>query len=87
MIGSFNGKLRNELLDREIFFTLKEAQVLIEDWRVHYNPQRPTAHSTTGRQRPKLYSSDHSQRWPQASLNEWYKSWGQVKCGNPQRRP
>ena len=40
-IESFNGKMRDELLDREIFFTLKEAQVLIEDWRVHYNTQRP----------------------------------------------
>jgi transposase InsO family protein len=40
-IESFNGKMRDELLDREIFFTLKKAQVLIEDWRVHYNTQRP----------------------------------------------
>jgi putative transposase len=40
-IESFNGKLRDELLDREIFFTLKEAKVLIEEWRVHYNTQRP----------------------------------------------
>jgi transposase InsO family protein len=40
-IESFNGKLRDELLDGEIFYTLKEAQVLIEDWRRHYNTQRP----------------------------------------------
>jgi putative transposase len=38
---SFNGKLRDELLDREIFFTLKEAQILIERWRQHYNRIRP----------------------------------------------
>lgn len=40
---SINGKVRDELLDREIFFTLKEAQVLIERWRQYYNrvpPQR-----------------------------------------------
>ena len=38
---SFNGKLRDELLDGEIFYTLKEAQILIERWRVHYNTVRP----------------------------------------------
>lgn len=38
---SFNARLRDELLDREIFYTLKEPQVLIEKWRVHYNTVRP----------------------------------------------
>ncbi len=38
---SFNGKLRDELLNREIFYTLKEAQVLIEEWRMEYNTFRP----------------------------------------------
>jgi putative transposase len=38
---SFNGKLRDELLNREIFYTLKEAQVLIEQWRQQYNTIRP----------------------------------------------
>ena len=38
---SFNGKLRDELLNGEIFYSLKEAQVLIEDWRRHYNTVRP----------------------------------------------
>jgi putative transposase len=49
-IESFNGKMRDELLDREIFYTLKEAQVLIEDWRRHYNTQRP--HSALGYRPP-----------------------------------
>jgi transposase InsO family protein len=40
-IESFNGKLRDELLNGEIFYSLKEAQVLIEEWRRHYNTQRP----------------------------------------------
>ncbi len=40
-VESFNGKMRDELLDREVFYTLKEAQVLIEDWRRHYNTVRP----------------------------------------------
>ena len=38
---SFNGKLRDELLNGEIFYTLKEAQVVIESWRCHYNTIRP----------------------------------------------
>ena len=40
-IESFNGKLRDELLDRESFYTLREAQVLIEKWRNQYNTFRP----------------------------------------------
>ena len=43
---SFNGKLGDELLDDEIFYSLKEAQVLIERWRHHYNTVRP--HSALG---------------------------------------
>ncbi len=45
-VESFNGKLRDELLDREIFYTLLEAKVLIERWRAHYNGFRP--HSALG---------------------------------------
>ena len=47
---SFNGKLRDELLNTEIFYTLKEAQVLIEQWRRHYNEVRP--HSALGYRPP-----------------------------------
>lgn len=43
---SFNSKLRDELLDGEIFYTLKEAQIVIEGWRHHYNTERP--HSSLG---------------------------------------
>ena len=39
----FNGKLRNELLDGEIFHTLSEAQVIIEEWQWHYNRIRPNS--------------------------------------------
>jgi putative transposase len=47
---SFNGKLRDELLDREVFYSLREAQVLIEAWRRHYNAIRP--HSALGYRPP-----------------------------------
>ena len=38
---SFNGRLRDELLNGELFYTLTEAQVIIEQWRRHYNHVRP----------------------------------------------
>lgn len=47
---SFNGKLRDELLNGELFYTLREAQVLIEQWRVFYNTERP--HSSLGYRPP-----------------------------------
>jgi len=40
-VESFIGKMRDELLNREIFYTLSEAKVLIENWRRHYNTKRP----------------------------------------------
>jgi putative transposase len=47
---SFNGKFRDELLNGEIFYTLREAQVVIERWRHHFNTQRP--HSSLGYRSP-----------------------------------
>ena len=49
-VESFNGKLRDELLNGEVFYTLREAQVLIERWRKHYNQVRP--HSALGYRPP-----------------------------------
>jgi len=47
---SFNGKLRDEILNEEIFYTLREAQVIIEGWRQEYNTFRP--HSSLGYRPP-----------------------------------
>ena len=47
---SFNARFRDELLNGEIFYTLKEAQIIIEKWRVHYNTVRP--HSSLGYKPP-----------------------------------
>ena len=47
---SFNGKLRDECLNGEIFYSLKEAQIVIEKWRVEYNTRRP--HSALGYRPP-----------------------------------
>ncbi len=49
-VESFNGKLRDELLDREIFYTLQEVQVLTEEYRQTYNRIRP--HSSLGYRPP-----------------------------------
>jgi putative transposase len=49
-VESFNGKLRDELLNREIFYNLTEAIVLLERWRIHYNTKRP--HSALGYRPP-----------------------------------
>jgi len=40
-IESFNARMRNELLDGEIFYTLAEARIIIEQWRQHYIKVRP----------------------------------------------
>jgi putative transposase len=42
-VESFNARLRDELLEGEIFYTLREAEVVIESWRRHYNGVRPHA--------------------------------------------
>jgi len=55
---SFNSKLRDELLDGEIFYSLAEARVVIEAWRVHYNTAPP--HSSLGYRPP----APETIRWP-----------------------
>ena len=62
---SFNGKLRDELLNGEIFYTLKEAKVLIEQWRKHYNAVRP--HSALG-YRPPAPEAISNQQFPIKSI-------------------
>ena len=63
-IESFNARLRDELLNTEIFCTLKEAQVLIESWRRHYNAVRP--HSSLG-YRPPAPETIVMPGWPPGS--------------------
>ena len=40
-VESFNGRLRDELLDRELFLSLPEARIVLDQWRMDYNPRRP----------------------------------------------
>ena len=64
-IESFNGKLRDELLNGELFYTIKEAQILIEHWRREYNHLRP--HSSLGGRPP----APETIAWPELSLKEY----------------
>ena len=63
-IESFNARLRDELLDGEIFYTLREAQIVTESWRRHYNAVRP--HASIGYRAPAPECS--SQRSPHGRL-------------------
>ena len=49
-VESFNARLRDELLNGEVFYSLREAQIIIENWRHHYNTRRP--HSALGYRPP-----------------------------------
>jgi putative transposase len=63
-IESFNGKLRDELLNLEVFDTVLEAKVLVERWRRHYNAVRP--HSSLGYRPP---APEAVLPWPSGSAS------------------
>jgi putative transposase len=52
---TFNSRLRDELVDREVFETLKEAKVILEDHRLDYNHRRP--HSSLGYRTPAEFAA------------------------------
>jgi len=62
---SFNSKLRDELLNGELFYTMKEAQILIEQWRREYNHLRP--HSSLGGRPP----APETLLWPSFSRKDY----------------
>jgi putative transposase len=64
-VQSFSGTLRDELLDAELFYTLKETQILVANWRRLYNGLRP--HSSL-RQRPP---APETIIWPGFSLADY----------------
>jgi transposase InsO family protein len=59
-IESFHDKLRDECLNRELFGSLREAQVILEQWRLEYNQERP--HSSLGYQTPAEYALEATNR-------------------------
>jgi putative transposase len=54
-IESFHDKLRDECLNRELFFSLQEAKIVVEEWRNEYNSIRP--HSSLGRMPPAVFAA------------------------------
>jgi len=64
-VESFNARLRDELLNGEIFYTLKEAQIVIESWRRHYNTVRPHASLGYRPPAPEVFVPAFS-AWPSA---------------------
>ncbi|MCJ2020530.1 IS3 family transposase [Methylobacterium sp. E-065] len=64
-VESFNARLRDELLNGEIFYTLREAQVVIESWRRHYNTVRPHASLGYRPPAPEVFMPAFS-AWPAA---------------------
>ncbi len=75
-IGSFNGKLRDELLDREVFYTLLEVRVLTERYRRTYNRIKP--HSSLGdlSPPPEALLPAHPVPLLAGLTNGWYKHLG-----------
>lgn len=57
-VESFHSRVRDELLNQELFACLAEAEVVVEDWREDYNHRR--AHSALGRRTPAAFAAD----WP-----------------------
>ena len=64
-IESFNARLRDELLNGEIFYTLREAQIIIESWRRHYNTVRPHASLGYKPPAPEVFAPAFT-AWPAA---------------------
>jgi len=77
-VESFNGKLRDELLDGEISYTLVEAQVLVGRWRKHHNTVRP--HSSLHYRPP---APEATQPWPDA---QYHITGGTTNGGRSQPR-
>ena len=65
---SFNGKLRDELLNAEVFCSMSEARLLIEQWRQYYNTVRP--HSSLGYRPPATETKSPFQMHPQRPANK-----------------
>jgi putative transposase len=64
-IESFNARLRDELLNGEIFYTLREAQIIVESWRRHYNTVRPHASLGYKPPAPEVFAPTFT-AWPAA---------------------
>ena len=80
-VESFHDKLRDELLNREWFGSLREAQIVLEDWRGEYNQERP--HSSLGYQTPEEYAAKRATELPEPDQDPDRRSvWGLVRSSS-----
>jgi transposase InsO family protein len=63
---SFNGRMRDELLNGEIFYSLREAQIIIERWRNNYNTKPFSGHCFA----IPCQAMDHTEHWVTAHLRQ-----------------
>ena len=63
-VESFNARLRDELLNGEIFYSLAEARVIIEAWRRHFNAVRPHASLGYRAPAPEVFMPTPAGAWP-----------------------
>jgi putative transposase len=87
-VESFNGRVRDELLNGEDFATVAEAQVIVEAWRVEYNTERP--HSALGGRTPDEYAHRYGTRATarlaeagQARASRWRSPYGRGRGPKP----
>jgi putative transposase len=66
-VESFNGRLRDELLNSSQFGSVLEAKVVIEDWRTEYNCERP--HSALGMLSPAEFAKAWAEKYNQPQLS------------------
>lgn len=89
---SFNSKLRDELLNGEIFYTLKEAKIIIESWRQRYNkvrlhsslnykPPATRSHRVAASERTSFYTSSGHKAQHELTLNSDHPPWRQANRG------
>lgn len=84
-VESFHDKLRDELLNREWFGSLREAQVVLDDWRDEYNQERP--HSSLGYQTPDEFAAGRATELPEPDQPPDQRSvWGLV-CSSSSSAP
>lgn len=84
---SFNSKLRDEFLNGEIFYSLKEVQILTERWRVYYNTERP--HSSLGYRPPApvTWQIDQATRHGKVESQDRLPLFHAPDCGDPSINP
>lgn len=73
-IESFNGKLRDECLNQNLFMSIEHARRIIEEWRIDYNMERP--HSSLGDLTPDEFMRLEKEKVLEYSNYDWHNKWG-----------